>query len=40
MEEAVLGLFERAALLRIRCVYAFRPVYAGAAEELQRELPA
>ncbi|MEU3846153.1 hypothetical protein AB0E44_04080 [Micrococcus terreus] len=40
VEEAVLGLFERAALLRIRCVYAFRPVYAGAAEELQRELPA
>ncbi|SFV20159.1 phosphotransferase [Micrococcus terreus] len=40
VEEAVLGLFERAALLRIRCVYAFRPVYAGAAEELQRQLPA
>lgn len=38
LEPAALELFERATLLRIRCVYAFRPAYVRAAEELQSEL--
>lgn len=38
VDAPALEVFERATLLRIRCVYAVRPAYVRTAEGLQSEL--